>query len=145
MFIRSFKDLRVWNNAVDLAMEVYWRSKVFPTEERYNLTTQIRRASRSISGNIAEGWRKRRYPASFVSKLTDAEGETAEVQTWVELARRCKYWDDRVAAELDQRCDLIIGQLSHMANHPQQWCTPPANGVVKPVRPAAESRARRPA
>ena len=86
--IRSFKDLRVWQNAMDLAMLVFELSKRFPVEERYSLTDQIRRASRSVASNIAEAWRKRRYPAAFIAKLSDSESEAAETQTWTEFARR---------------------------------------------------------
>ena len=130
MTIRTFKDLKVWSNAMDLAMEVFRRSKAFPPEERYSLTTQLRRATRSVAGIVAEAWRKRRYPASFVAKLTDAEAEAAEAQTWIELARRCGYWTDATAEELDPRCDLVLRQLSHMSSHPEQWCD-----VLRPARP----------
>ena len=137
MTIRSFKDLRVWANAMDLAMEVFRRSKLFPPEERYSLTAQLRRATRSVAGNISEAWRKRRYPASFVSKLTDAEGEMAETQTWIELARRCDYWTNTTAQDLDRRCEQVLAQLAHMSNHPEQWCTaPPAAAGVRLRRPA---------
>jgi four helix bundle protein len=87
--IRSFKELRVWQNAMDLAMRVFELTKKFPVEERYSLTDQVRRSSRSVASNTAEAWRKRRYPAAFVAKLNDSEGEGAETQTWIEFARRC--------------------------------------------------------
>jgi len=73
---------------MDLAMLVFELSKRFPVEERYSLTDQIRRASRSVASNIAEAWRKRRYPAAFIAKLSDSESEAAETQTWTEFARR---------------------------------------------------------
>ncbi len=72
-------------------MEVFELSKKFPKEERYSLTDQIRRSSRSVSGNIAEAWRKRRYPKSFVAKLSDSDGESAETQVWLDYALDCKY------------------------------------------------------
>src|SRR5690348_15134179 len=97
--IRSFKDLRVWQNAMDLAMLVFELSKRFPVEERYSLTDQIRRASRSVASNIAEAWRKRRYPAAFIAKLSDSESEAAETQTWTEFARRCGYLSDEQALD----------------------------------------------
>ena len=87
MNIRSFKELRVWQGAMDLAMKVFEVSRGFPAEERYSLTDQLRRSSRSVAANISEAWRKRRYEAAFVAKLSDSESEAAETQTWVEVAR----------------------------------------------------------
>ena len=87
--IRSFKELRVWQNAVDAAMIVFELSKRFPVEERYSLTDQFRRSPRSVAANLSEAWRKRRHPAAFLSKLNDAEGEAAESQTWIEPALHC--------------------------------------------------------
>lgn len=119
--IRTFKDLRVWQNAMDLAMRVFEITKSFPSEEKYSLTDQFRRASRSVAANISEAWRKRRYPAAFISKLSDAEGEAAETQTWTEFSRRCRYIDAGIADELDQRCEEILGQLVNMIARPEQW------------------------
>jgi four helix bundle protein len=126
--IRSVKDLKVWTDAADLAMEVFRLSQSFPKEERYSLTDQIRRSSRSVAANIAEAWRKRRYPASFVSKFSDAEGEAAETQTWIEFARRCGYWNDDIAADLDRRCDEVLAQIVHMINNADKWC----DGLTRP-------------
>ena len=109
--IKSFKELRVWQGAMDVAMKVFELSKRFPAEERYSMTDQIRRSSRSIAANISEAWRKRRYPAAFVSKLSDAETEAAETQTWIEFARRCTYLNAQDADELDQHYEGILGQL----------------------------------
>ena len=119
--IRTFKDLRVWQNAMDLAMRVFEITKGFPPEEKYSLTDQFRRASRSVAANISEAWRKRRYPAAFVSKLSDSEGETAVTQTWTELSRRCRYIDAAIADEVDERCEEIVGQLVNMIARPEQW------------------------
>lgn len=88
------------------------------------MTDQFRRSSRSVASNITEAWRKRRYVATFVSKLNDAEGEAAETQTWTEFARRCDYLDTAVAAELDQRVEEILGQLVSMCNEAESWCLP---------------------
>src|SRR5688500_15650925 len=109
--IKSFKQLDVWMTAMDLAMEIFHRTKTFPMEERFSLTDQIRRSSRSVAANISEAWRKRRYPSAFVSKLSDAESEAAEVQTWIEVARRCGYITDELAARLDDLCEKIQAQL----------------------------------
>src|SRR5438105_4084750 len=89
---RGFKDLRVYQLAYQLAMRIFHESKRFPPEERYSLTDQIRRASRSVSGNVAEGYRKRRYPNAFASKMADADGEGAETQGWIDYGRDCGYW-----------------------------------------------------
>ena len=89
--INSVRDLEVYKLAFESAMEVFEMSKYFPKEETYALTDQVRRSSRSVCSNLAEGWRKRRYKAVFVNKLTDAEQEAAETQTWLEFALKCKY------------------------------------------------------
>jgi four helix bundle protein len=119
--IRSFKELRVWQGATDAAMLVFDLTKQFPREERYSMTDQFRRASRSVSANIAEAWRKRRYPAAFVSKLNDAEGEAAEVQVWIEFSLRCGYLDGDRAADLEERYEQILGQLVTMIGKPDDW------------------------
>lgn len=119
--IRSFKELTVWQKAMDAAMEVFRRTCEFPAAERFSLTDQMRRSSRSVAANIAEAWRKRRYPAAFVSKLNDAEGEAAETQTHVEVARRCGYFDETTAVRLDGEYEEILAMLTSMAAHPEQW------------------------
>ena len=119
--IRSFRDLQVWQKAMDAAMEVFTLTKSFPSEEKYSLTDQMRRSSRSVPANISEAWRKRRYPAAFVSKLSDTEGEAAETQTHLELALRCKYLDQVIAAKLDGVYNEILAMLDNMAGHPEQW------------------------
>jgi four helix bundle protein len=136
--IRSFKELRVWQNAMDTAMLVYEISKRFPSEERYSLTDQFRRASRSVAANIAEAWRKRRYPAAFVSKLSDAEGEAAEAQTWVEFARRCEFIKPDEAHDLDERFERILGQLVRMIEKPNDWVV----GANRTRRVSASPRPR---
>ena len=89
--MQGFRDLKVYQLAYKLAMEVFNESKSFPKDERYSLTDQIRRSSRSIATNIAEGYRKRQYPKMFVSKLADADGEATETQVWLDFARDCGY------------------------------------------------------
>ena len=88
MKIASHKELRVWQEAMDTAMEIFRLTRSFPDAEKFSLTDQIRRSSRSVATNLSEAWRKRRYAAAFVSKLNDSEGEAAETQTSIELARR---------------------------------------------------------
>src|SRR5687767_9384792 len=119
--IRSFRELKVWVAAMDATMQVFELSKSFPHEETYSLVDQIRRSSRSVPSNIAEAWRKRRYPAAFVSKLNDAEGEAAETQTHVEIALRCLYLSQDNARMLDSSYENILGMLTNMAANPDQW------------------------
>ena len=121
--IRSFKELDVWNNAIAAAMDIFHRSKRFPADERYSLTDQIRRSSRSVAAQIAEAWRKRRYPASFISKLNDAEAEAAETQTWIVVAHQCAYLSSEEAQSLEGRYDQILGQLVRMSNDSDR-CAP---------------------
>ena len=109
------------------AMRVFELSKSFPSEERFSLTDQIRRASRSVCTNIAEAWRKRRYEAAFVSKLNDAEAEAAETQTWLRFAVECGYLSAEVGEELHQTDDHIIGKLVNMIVNPQPWLIPRSN------------------
>lgn len=122
--IGSFKELRVWQLAMDLAMSAFEASKRFPADERYSLTDQIRRVSRSVPSNIAEAWRKRRYPAAFISKLNDAEGEAAETQTHLEVALRCRFLDQARTQRLDSEYEQVLAMLVAMASKPHQWTIP---------------------
>ena len=119
--IRSYKELRVYQAAIDAAMRVFEITKRFPSEERYSMVDQMRRASRSVCSNIGEAWRKRRYPAHFVSKLSDSEGEAEETRVWLDLALRCGYISETEATELDTIYDGIIAQLVRMIERPDQW------------------------
>lgn len=119
--IQSYKELRVFQAAMDAAMRIFELTKSFPVEERYSLTDQIRRASRSVCSNIGEAWRKRRYRAHFVSKLSDSEGEAEEIRVWLEFSSRCGYMSQTAASELDQEYDRIIAQLVRMIDKPEQW------------------------
>ena len=105
-------------------MQVFVLSKTFPREETYSLTDQMRRSSRSVCANIAEAWRKRRYPAAFVSKLSDAEAEAAETQVWLQFAVKCSYLESEPARTLYATYDQIIGKLVIMIQHPEQWTLP---------------------
>jgi four helix bundle protein len=119
--ISDYKDLHVYQNALQAAMEIFELTKRFPPEEKYSLVDQIRRSSRSVCANIAEAWRKRRYKAAFISKLNDAETEAGETQVWIEIAKRCHYIDKEVEEEFDGRYDQIIGQLIRMIEQPEKW------------------------
>ena len=114
-------DLEVYRRAFAAAMEVFQLSKAFPKEERYSLTDQARRASRSVAANVSEGWRKRRYAASFVSKLNDAEGEAAETQTWLQFAVECDYLKPEDTRALYAEYDQLIAMLVTMQNQPEVW------------------------
>ncbi len=109
---------------MDLAFTVFQATENFPASERFSLSDQIRRSSRSVPANISEAWRKRRYVAAFIAKLSDAEAEAAETQTHVEIARRCGYFDDTTAGALDQAYEEILSILVTMAKNPQKWCPP---------------------
>jgi four helix bundle protein len=119
--INSFKELRVYQNAMDTAMRIFEATKSFPREEKYSMVDQMRRSSRSVCANLAEAWRKRRYRAAFVAKLSDAESEACETQVWLEFANRCGYLDTSLCAEFDGLCDQIIGQLVKIIQEAVKW------------------------
>jgi len=119
--IYSYKELRVYQNAMDAAMKLFELTKAFPAEEKYSLVDQVRRSSRSVCANIAEAWRKRRYRAAFVAKLSDAESEACETQVWIEFAARCAYLEEATCSELDKAYDQIIGQIVRMIEEPDKW------------------------
>ena len=121
MKIRTHKDLEVYKLAFEAAMEIFELSKKFPKEEKYSLTDQIRRCSRSVATNIAEAFRKRRYPKAFISKLSDAEGEAAETQVWLDFALSCKYIDVSEHVPLYDKYDHIISMIVNMINNPEKW------------------------
>ena len=129
--IKSHKELRVYQAAIDAAMRIFEITKRFPVEERYSMTDQMRRSSRSVCSNIGEAWRKRRYSAHFVSKLSDSEGEAEETRVWLDLACRCKYITEAEALDLDQTYDGILGQLVRMIDHPDQWTLGKSKQVSK--------------
>jgi len=115
--IKTHRDLDVYQVSFDIAMQIFQKSKSFPLEERYSLTDQVRRSSRSVCANLAEAWRKRRYEASFVSKLSDAEAEAAETQVWIEFAVRCGYMETKTGEELLISYENIIGKIISMINN----------------------------
>ena len=119
--VRRYTDLEVYKLGFGLAMRLFEVSKSFPPEERYSLTDQMRRSSRSVCANLAEAWRKRRYEAAFVSKLGDSEAEAAETQTWIQFAVECKYLDRKVARELYREYDAVLGKLVLMITHAKDW------------------------
>jgi four helix bundle protein len=119
--IRHHWELEVYKLSVEAAMDIFRASKKWPKEEMYSLTDQIRRSSRSVSGQIAEAWRRRKYENAFVNKLNEAEGEAAETQTWLEYAVKCEYLDRKEGARLFRIYDRILGKLVKMGNEPEKW------------------------
>ncbi len=124
MRIRKHTELEVYKKALDAAMHVFEVSMGFPKEETYSLTDQIRKSSRSVCANLAEAWRKRRYEAAFLSKLSDAEGEAAETQVWIEFAVKCSYLNRDRGKSLYRIYDEILGMLVAMINAPECWIIP---------------------
>jgi four helix bundle protein len=119
--IRSYRELNVYQDAFAAAMQIFELTKHFPIEEKYSMVDQVRRSSRSVCANIGEAWRKRRYQAHFVSKLSDAESEAEETRVWLEFALRCQYLGKVQFEELDHLYDNIIGRLVRMLTEPEQW------------------------
>jgi four helix bundle protein len=121
MKIQQHTELEVYRKAFDAAMLIFKESKGFPKEETYSLTDEIRRSSRSVCANLSEAWRKRRYKAAFIAKLSDAESEAAETQVWLEFATKCSYMEHDRASHLYQAYDEILRMLVAMINKPQSW------------------------
>jgi four helix bundle protein len=121
--VKTFRDLDVYQGALQLALETHEFCKHLPAEERYVLADQMRRASRSVCANISEAWRKRRYKPAFVSKLSDAETEAAEMQCWLDVALKLGYVAQTRYAELDGCYEHVIAQLVRMMTDADRWCT----------------------
>lgn len=119
--IKTHRELNVFLLSFEAGMEIFNLTKSFPKEEVYSLTDQIRRSSRSVSGNIAEAFRVRRYPKSFIAKLSISEGEAAETQVWLDYALMCNYINKDIHAVLNDKYDHIIAMLVNMSNKPQNW------------------------
>ena len=120
--ISSVRELEVYRLAFDTAMEIFEITKSFPKEEKYSLIDQIRRSSRSVCTNLAEAWRKRRYKAVFINKLSDAEQEAAETQTWLEFALKCNYIDKEIFQRLDEKYEHIFAMLTTMERKADSFC-----------------------
>ena len=120
--IRSVRELEVYKLAFEAAMEVFEISKNFPKEETFSMTDQVRKASRSVCTNLSESWRKRRYKAVFINKLSDAGQEAAESQTWLEFALACKYIDKKTFQRLDEKYEHIFAMLFTMEQKADSFC-----------------------
>lgn len=121
-FANSFRDLDVYQEALALSLKIHEFAKTLPTGERYVLADQMRRASRSVPANISEAWRKRRYKAAFVAKLSDAETEAAEMQCWLDFSLKAKYMDQVEYSKFDQRYEHVIAQIIIMIEGADKWC-----------------------
>lgn len=117
----NFRELTVYKKAFSLSMELFHLSKTFPPDERFELCSQIRRSSRSVCSNIGEGYRKRRYPAHFVSKTSDADMENSETQVWLDYALACEYIDKEKFSELFLKSEEVGKLLNHMISFPEKY------------------------
>ncbi len=117
----GYSELRVFKLSYQLAMEIFELTKSFPKEEKYSLTDQIRRSSRSVCANIAEGYRKRIYPKHFTSKMTDADGECAETLVWLKFAKDCEYISEETRDKLYKEYEEVGKMLGSMVRHPEKF------------------------
>ena len=131
--IKHHWELDAYKLAMEMAGEVFQLSKSFPKEETYSLTDQIRRSSRSVSAQLAEAWRRRKYEAVFVNKLNEAEGEAAETQTWLEHAVQCGYIPVQKARDIHRLCNRILGKLVTMGNNPEAWVLKKSHAPLPPT------------
>jgi four helix bundle protein len=128
--VKHFRELDVYQNAMSLTLRIFELTKHWPSEERFNLTDQIRRSSRSVCTNLAEAWRKRRYRAAFIAKLSDSETEAAETQVSMEIAIRCRYLDEKTFQELDASYEKVLSQIVRMIDQPDKWLIKPRSNDV---------------
>lgn len=119
--ISSYRELRVYIVSINATMEIFEMTKKFPSEEKYSLTDQIRRSSRSVCANLGESWRKRRYKAAFIAKLSDSETEACETQVWLEVSYLSKYISKNQFEKLDKEYESIIAQIVKMIDGADKW------------------------
>lgn len=119
--MNGHKSLRVYQLAYELSMEIFRLTKTFPQEERFSLIDQIRRSSRAVSANIAEGYRKRQYPKMFVNKMSDADGEVAETETWLDYSLDCGYINPATHESIHSRYEAVGGMLGNMIRNPEKF------------------------
>ncbi|WP_432411644.1 four helix bundle protein [Rasiella sp. SM2506] len=117
----KFQELLAYKKSFELAMSILEISKGFPKEEQFSLTSQIRRSSRAVSAAISEAYGKRKYPKHFQSKLTDADSENLETQTWIEFAQACEYITKELEIELKEKSEEVGRLLNYMMNNPQKF------------------------
>jgi four helix bundle protein len=122
-YVKSFRDLEVYKLAREVSKDIYMITKGFPIEERYSLTDQVRRSSRSVGAQIAESWGKRRYENHFISKLSDADSEQLETQHWIEVSLECGYLNSEKSQDLLQKCESIGKMLQSMIDKSSTFCS----------------------
>lgn len=122
MVVKSYRDLRVYQMAFVSAMQIFHLTHEWPAHEKYSLTDQIRRSSRSVCSNLGEAWRRRRYPAHFASKLGDCDSEAAETEVWLDFALECGYISKTTHQELRAKYDHIGAMLTKMIDDADKWC-----------------------
>ncbi len=122
MEYKGFRDLKVYQLSYQLALEIFRITKSFPKEELFSLTDQIRRSSRSVDSNLAEAWRKRRYPKAFVSKLTDSLAEESETEVWLDFSKDLNYIAEETYQNLIKKYDEVARMLSAMIDKPEKFC-----------------------
>ncbi len=120
--ISHFRELHVYKRAFTASMRIFELTKSFPPEERYSLVDQIRRSSRSVCSNLAEGWRKRKYEAVFKNKMTDAMQEASETQCWLEFSHACNFLAHDSFLEMDKEYEEIINMLNSMEMNSHKFC-----------------------
>lgn len=128
-YAKSFRDLVVYQKSRQLSKEILKLTRLFPKEEMFSLTDQIRRSSRSIGANLAEAWAKRRYEKHFLSKLTDSDGEQMETQHWIETALDCEYIDQTTSTQLIGKCMEIGRMLGSMMGKSEMFCGEPSHAI----------------
>lgn len=121
--ISSVRELNVYKKSFDVAVQIFQLTRSFPREEKYSLTDQMLRSSWSVCSNLPEAWRKRKYKAVFVNKLTDCAQEAAETQTWLEFALKCGYIDNGIFQDLDQEYEKIFAMLITMERKAESFCS----------------------
>ena len=121
MKINSAKDLKVYKEAYNLAMDIFVISKHWPPQEKYSLTDQIRRSSRPVCTNLREAWSKRRYEAHFIMKLTDCDGENGETDTWLDFAKDCAYLNEADHHRLNESCESVGKMLGSILMNPEPF------------------------
>jgi len=122
VYVKSYRDLEVYKLSREVSKEIFVLSKSFPKEEKYSLTDQIRRSSRSVGAQISESWGKRRYENHFISKLTDADSEQLETQHWLEVSEECEYINSEKTQDLLQKCESIGKMLQSMIDKSSAFC-----------------------
>lgn len=119
--VKGYRELIVYQKAYKLAMEIFEITRSFPREEKYSLTDQIRRSSRSVTSNLAEAWARKQYIKSFINKLTDSLGEEYETEVWLDYSRDCGYISLSTHSDLMNKSDEVRKMLLSMINHPEKW------------------------